>query len=53
MHFYCNKEENVHRFALSTLIGKLLERDRERQQQIINEIKINTCKPLKEVKQAN
>ena len=30
IHFYKNKDKNVHRFALSTIRGKLLELERER-----------------------
>ena len=37
-----NKDENVHRFELSSLRGELLEKDRKRHQQIINKIEIDT-----------
>ena len=45
-HDFCtylrNKDENVQRFALSAIRGELLERERERKIQIINEIEIDT-----------
>ena len=44
-----NEDENVHRSALNTLRGGLLERDR--QQQIINKIKIATDPLVKWIKQ--
>jgi hypothetical protein len=44
-----NKDENDNRFALSGLRGELLEKERERdrEQQIKNEIEINTHLLLK------
>jgi hypothetical protein len=45
-HYQSNKDENVHRFALSALRGELLERERVREreskQQIINKIETSS-----------
>ena len=37
MVFHKNKDENVHRFALSAIRGELLEREIERKRQIETE----------------
>ena len=38
-HFECNKDEKVHRFTLSTIRGKILERERKRERKIKRERK--------------